>query len=92
MLMPESLRFTPLYILSGSCFLYGEEIAAPLPTLEMENMFPPLKGRGQCMSFKCIFVSKKINILTEVKLKLHNLVRFSMFNEAIKAFDLILPL
>ena len=46
MLMPEFLRFTPLYILSGSCFLYREEIAAPLPTLKIENMFPQLLRRG----------------------------------------------
>lgn len=32
------------------------------------------------------------NLLTDLKLKLHNLSRFSMFNEAIKAFDLILLL
>ena len=46
MLMPEFLRFMPLYILSGSCFLYREEIAAPLPTLKIENMFPLLLRRG----------------------------------------------
>ena len=61
MLMPEFLRFTPLYILSGSCFLYREEIAAPLPTLKIENMFPlPLRRGGgpvyTCMSFKFRFV------------------------------------